>query len=274
MQSEYQKWELNNLKQHKRAMYEEQIEAERQLAESKRKEYEKQKSDLDTFYSDIDSLISTWLTTLNTTYGDNLDKIITTISGKVAAAKALLTQLTDANAKVPTTSSGGSIITTGSDGKPTVSVNTKEDAAILKAQFGDKINITTNGGFAGADRAATNEYYQELLRGKGLQAGNAGDLWQYDSGGLAVGKGVMLKDVIEPERVLDPGLTKVFDKFINVLPNVMSWLPKLPDFTGIRPAMAGGSTPTYNLSFPNMTIQTNDAKGFLKNMIQYANVKT
>ena len=36
----------------------------------------------------------------------------------------------------------------------------------------------------------------------------------YDSGGLAVGKGLMLKDIIQPERVLDPENTKSFDALV------------------------------------------------------------
>jgi TP901 family phage tail tape measure protein len=275
MQAEYQKWELNNLKQHKRAMYEEQIKAEQALAEAKRKEYEKQKADLDAFYKDMDQLVSTWLTTLNDTYGTNLDKIISTISGKVAAVKALLTQLTDANAKVATTSSGGSIITTGSDGKTTVSVNTKTDADILKAQYGDKINVVQTGGFAGADRANTNEYYQELLRSKNIKPSKNVDLWQYETGGLNTKPGLAVLDgtANKPEYMLNGDITKLLLDTKNMYKSFISGFKPF-DFSGVRPAMAGGSTPTYNLSFPNMTVQTNDARGFLKNMIQYAHVKT
>jgi len=39
----------------------------------------------------------------------------------------------------------------------------------------------------------------------------------YDEGGLARGKGVMLKNVIPPERVLSPGLTVVFERFVDIL---------------------------------------------------------
>lgn len=39
----------------------------------------------------------------------------------------------------------------------------------------------------------------------------------YDRGGLAKGTGIMLKDVISPERVLDPQMTPLFDKFMSGL---------------------------------------------------------
>lgn len=48
-------------------------------------------------------------------------------------------------------------------------------------------------------------------------------MWQsrsphwYDEGGLAYGKGAMMKNVVEPERVLSPQQTKSFDSLVNVL---------------------------------------------------------
>jgi hypothetical protein len=41
----------------------------------------------------------------------------------------------------------------------------------------------------------------------------------YDGGGIANGKGLMMKNVIRPERLLSPAMTKSFDEFIAVLHN-------------------------------------------------------
>ena len=42
-------------------------------------------------------------------------------------------------------------------------------------------------------------------------------LSSFDFGGLALGKGFLLKDTIEPERILSPTQTKIFDRLVNVM---------------------------------------------------------
>ena len=39
----------------------------------------------------------------------------------------------------------------------------------------------------------------------------------YDQGGMATGRGFIAKNTIQPERVLSPGLTEVFERFVDVL---------------------------------------------------------
>ncbi|WP_067671886.1 hypothetical protein [Nocardia miyunensis] len=48
----------------------------------------------------------------------------------------------------------------------------------------------------------------------GLAVGAAAAIDSFDSGGIAVGKGYMPKDIVEPERVLSPGQTKLFDRMV------------------------------------------------------------
>jgi hypothetical protein len=43
---------------------------------------------------------------------------------------------------------------------------------------------------------------------------------KFDFGGLAFGKGLMLKDTIDPERVLSPQLTKSFDRLVDLIPKI------------------------------------------------------
>ena len=42
-------------------------------------------------------------------------------------------------------------------------------------------------------------------------------LSSFDFGGLALGKGFLLKDTIEPERILSPTQTKIFDRLVNIM---------------------------------------------------------
>lgn len=44
----------------------------------------------------------------------------------------------------------------------------------------------------------------------------------YDQGGLANGIGFMQKNTLKPERVLSPAMTPVFDRFIDLLPGLLS----------------------------------------------------
>ncbi len=54
------------------------------------------------------------------------------------------------------------------------------------------------------------------------------ELAKFDSGGIARGRGFMPKNVIEPERVLSPNQTKLFETFIKALELIGL---KIPDFT-------------------------------------------
>ncbi|WNY15152.1 tape measure protein [Rhodococcus phage MacGully] len=55
----------------------------------------------------------------------------------------------------------------------------------------------------------------------------------YDEGGIANGKGLMLKNVLEPERVLSPGQTVAFEA---LAPFLGQLLPALKGFAGTGPA--------------------------------------
>lgn len=67
----------------------------------------------------------------------------------------------------------------------------------------------------------------------------------YDQGGLASGVGVMLKNVIQPERVLSPEMTKHFERLVDVMekPEFIDALTKLAPAGADAPdAQPGGST--------------------------------
>ncbi|MGX7727601.1 aggregation-promoting factor C-terminal-like domain-containing protein [Rhodococcus sp. 5G237] len=66
----------------------------------------------------------------------------------------------------------------------------------------------------------------------------------YDQGGLASGVGVMLKNVIQPERVLSPEMTKHFERLVDVMekPEFIDALTKLAPAGADAPdAQPGGS---------------------------------
>lgn len=81
----------------------------------------------------------------------------------------------------------------------------------------------------------------------------------YDSGGLAIGKGIMFKDTIEPERVLSPELTKIFDKFVSILPDIP--VLKIPNINNIKSNNNPGVLNSYNIHIDK--IETQDAESFI-----------
>jgi phage-related protein len=54
-----------------------------------------------------------------------------------------------------------------------------------------------------------------MVAGLAIGAGAAID--SFDSGGVAIGKGLMPKDIVEPERVLSPRQTQLFDRMVTAL---------------------------------------------------------
>lgn len=91
----------------------------------------------------------------------------------------------------------------------------------------------------------------------------------YDKGGLMTGKGIAFKDVLSPERVLDPVQTKSFDKLVNNLTNpALAKLIKLPNINNVpikeditEPIDCGD---TYNIS--NVTVKANNFSEFVNSM--------
>ena len=98
----------------------------------------------------------------------------------------------------------------------------------------------------------------------------------YDQGGLAQGKGIFLKDVNVPERVLSPKQTKSFDTLVkNLTTNpVLAALTK--DVKGISNlnGLMGGSGETKQYYFSNFTVKSDNLTEFidsLEGMIPIAN---
>jgi len=52
----------------------------------------------------------------------------------------------------------------------------------------------------------------------------------FDKGGLAYGKGFMLKDTIEPERTLSPQQTKSFDRLVDIMDRIPELRITVPEF--------------------------------------------
>lgn len=94
-------------------------------------------------------------------------------------------------------------------------------------QFLDQTWATVGG-------SKTDDPYQQAVlmlkyiksRGDYGTPSKAWEMWQsrnphwYDQGGIARGKGVMAKNVIQPERVLSPGQTKLFDTLVTSLQSI------------------------------------------------------
>lgn len=98
----------------------------------------------------------------------------------------------------------------------------------------------------------------------------------YDQGGLAQGKGIFLKDVNVPERVLSPKQTKSFDTLVkNLTTNpVLAALTKDVKGTSNLNGLMGGSGETKQYYFSNFTVKSDNLTEFidsLEGMIPIAN---
>lgn len=98
----------------------------------------------------------------------------------------------------------------------------------------------------------------------------------YDQGGLAQGKGIFLKDVNVPERVLSPKQTKSFDTLVkNLTTNpVLAALTKDVKGTSNLNGLMRGSGETKQYYFSNFTVKSDNLTEFidsLEGMIPIAN---
>jgi hypothetical protein len=92
-----------------------------------------------------------------------------------------------------------------------------------------------------------------------------------DSGGLNIGKGFMLKNVVEPERVLSPSQTQAFELLVAQLPHMTSVFDKV--FSGMTPNIPnfnrGGnsSSATDNsVNIDSVTVVANDVSSMLSQL--------
>lgn len=111
---------------------------------------------------------------------------------------------------------------------------------------------------------------------KGINGYASKQYLTYDQGGLAMGKGMFLKDVQVPERVLSPQQTKSFDKLVNNLTTnpVLAALTKNVKGTSSLKGLVGGSGETKQYYFSNFTVKADNLTEFidsLEGMIPIAN---
>ncbi len=90
----------------------------------------------------------------------------------------------------------------------------------------------------------------------GAKLNPASGLWSVkvnDEGGLNTGKGMMLKNIISPERVLSPTQTQDFGRLVAYLPKIIPTLDMFNIGNKLKPSI-GGSTDN-SISIQNLTIQ-------------------
>lgn len=89
----------------------------------------------------------------------------------------------------------------------------------------------------------------------------------FDNGGMSVGRGYMLKDIVEPEWTLNPEQSKSFIQIIKDLPYISNVMDKVSNIIAPKLALStagiGGDNITNN-NFHIDNIQTNDARSFLE----------
>ena len=90
----------------------------------------------------------------------------------------------------------------------------------------------------------------------------------YDQGGVAIGKGMFLKDVNVPERILSPKQTKSFDYLVkNLTTNpVLAALTKNPNVTSNLNGLGGAIGETKQYYFSNFTVQADNLTEFIDSL--------
>lgn len=90
----------------------------------------------------------------------------------------------------------------------------------------------------------------------------------FDLGGLATGKGILLKDVKSPERVLSPQQTKSFDRLVDNLTSnpVLQALTKNVKGTSSLKGLVGGSGETKQYYFSNFTVKADNLTEFIDSL--------
>lgn len=104
-----------------------------------------------------------------------------------------------------------------------------------------------------------------------------------DEGGLNYGKGFMLKDVVEPERVLSPEQTQSFEKLVSYLPNLIkskSLSPNLNNYNSssrfsdlvakLSDRLVTNTGTTFNLN--NVTIKADNPSELVREIQNIANI--
>lgn len=90
----------------------------------------------------------------------------------------------------------------------------------------------------------------------------------YDQGGLATGKGVFLKDINVPERVLSPKQTKSFDYLVkNLTTNpILAALTKNPNIKSNLSGLGKAIGETKQYYFSNFTVQADNLTEFIDSL--------
>jgi hypothetical protein len=219
-------------------------------------------------YNDMENLASTYLDTLKTLYGNNIDAIIDILIKKVSDAQSTLDGLTPSNISTVSPSYGINGVSQSGTDKPVVSVKAGSvDEQILKEQYGDSITFANDSnGYVGVgtNRYDTNALYQLELLKLGLKAKDIGDLWSYDTGGKIQETGLAM--VHKDEFMLNQDMIKNVADFVK---NPMKFFNfRVPEFNNFTPAMAtaGNSPINHNYYISVGEVRTNDASGFITNL--------
>lgn len=103
---------------------------------------------------------------------------------------------------------------------------------------------------------------------KGISGYASRQYLTYDQGGLATGKGVFLKDINVPERILSPKQTKSFDYLVkNLTTNpVLAALTKNPNIKSNLSGLGKAIGETKQYYFSNFTVQADNLTEFIDSL--------
>ena len=248
-QTNYYYWERQTQEKHQEQSIQDAINYQNTLIKNQEDAYNTQKKIFDNQWKNIETMSKKLLDQ----YGSNIDKAVTELSAKLLSLNAQLA-IYSSGVTLPSGLQG-----LGGSNKPTVEAS-GVDAAILRAQYGDSINIVEGKGLAGqpgTDRVSTNQMYQAIL-GKPLNNISTDKMWSFDEGGI-VGNQPQNKLVELANKLfnskLQPGQTLIQSLIgeLQIPPkNIMSnFLPNMQNFANAiinRAATTPIVNHNYNLS--------------------------
>ena len=265
-QQAFDAWELENDLARKKEKLEREIEYEQNLLKQKEEDYEKQKEGLETafkteeekfnnHYANIDILVAERLEELRKTNNGKWDSILSDITAKLAEAESKYQKLLG------------------------IEKSAEEIAKEISSGNSSGSSITSYSDLTSAQKTAVQEWIKK--NGGSADWQMAVSVLGYASGTDSSRRGLSLVGEEGAElRWLDEGtkiLPSEISKQILNLPNVMTnFLTNLtPKFSQVNGVGMGGNLPIQNhYHFDNMTVQTNDARGFIKNLMLLANSKS
>ena len=305
MQVEYSRWEKDLVVNKSKEKIDSQITEEQKVLSAKKDIYDRannllqksfndEKSKWDLFLTTLDNSTSKELKNLNSTFGKGFDEIITTIRSKIdlliqeqskVAGLSGIQGMTVTDGKTTNTIGSTAVVIDGKGNKTTIDTTkpyvVNNGNNLIQSTI-DTMKANSSAWHTSDTTTKTQLANANLQLGASIGASrNSSGVWTdskgnklFDSGGLAYGKGIMLKDIIEPERTLSPQMTPIFDKFVTMLPSVTSIFGSISGVLNNlkTPVLSGIGSNDNSINIEHMEVKANNPNEFFSQLRNLTNL--